>query len=105
MQKIILFYKFTPVADPQAVCLWQKTLCQKLNLKGRIIIADHGINGTLGGDLKDLKRYVKQTKAYFTGMDFKWSDGGAEHFPKLCVKVRPEIVTFNAIDEIEVNEN
>lgn len=105
MQKVILFYKFAPVKDTEAVRLWQRALCERLNLKGRILIAEHGINGTLGGDIKDLKQYAKETKAYFKGVAFKWSDGGREDFPKLVVKVRPEIVTFGAADEIKVDEN
>lgn len=106
MQKVILYYKFTPIADPEAVRLWQRTLCEQLNLKGRILLAEHGINGTLGGDIKDLKAYIKATKSYpgFKGTVFKWSDGSGDDFPKLVVKVRPEIVTFGAADEIEVDE-
>lgn len=106
MQKIILFYKFTPLNDPEMVRLWQRTLCDKLGLKGRVLIADHGINGTLGGDIKALKQYVKEMKAstHFKNTAFKWSDGSADDFPKLIVKVRPEIVTFGAPDEIEVDE-
>ncbi len=105
MQKTILYYKFAPVTDPAAVRLWQHTLAQSLNLRGRVIIADHGINGTLGGDIKDLKAYVKATKIYpsFKGMIFKWSRGGREDFPRLSVKVRPEIVTFGAADVIKVD--
>jgi UPF0176 protein len=107
MQKIILYYKFTPIADPEAVRLWQTALCEKLNLKGRILIAPHGINGTVGGDMADLKSYVKQTKTYapFKGMTFKWSDGGRDDFPRLAVKVRPEIVTFGVPDMIKVDQN
>lgn len=107
MQKIILYYKFAPIADPEALRLWQRTLCEKLNLKGRILISKDGINGTLGGDIDDLKTYVKETKAFtaFKGIAFKWSDGGRDSFPKLAVKVRDEIVTFGAADEIQVNEN
>ena len=107
MQKILLYYKFTPIADPEAVRLWQRTLCENLNLKGRIIIAEHGINGTVGGEIADLKAYVKATKQYhgFQGMNFKWSDGSREDFPKLAVKVRPEIVTFGVPDKIQVDQN
>lgn len=106
MQKIILFYKFVPLADPEAVRLWQRALCESLNLKGRILIAEHGINGTVGGDLKDVKAYVKAVKAYpaFKGMAFKWSDGSRDDFPKLVVKVRPEIVTFGVPDAIKVDD-
>src|SRR5580700_1701041 len=107
MQKILLYYTFTPIADPEALRLWQRTLCESLNLKGRILIAEHGINGTVGGELDDLKAYVKATKRYpsFKGMAFKWSDGAREDFPKLIVKVRPEIVTFGAADKIKVDEH
>ncbi len=107
MPKIILFYKFAPISDPEAVRLWQRTLCDKLGLKGRVLIAEHGINGTLGGDVQALKQYVKETKAYdvFKDINFKWSDGQGDDFPKLIVKVRPEIVTFGTLDEIKVDDN
>ena len=107
MQKIILYYKFAPIADPEAVRLWQRTLCEKLDLRGRILISQHGINGTLGGDLKDLKTYTKETKQHpgFKGTEFKWSDGSREDFPKLSVKVRDEIVTFGVADELKVDEH
>jgi UPF0176 protein len=104
VQKIILYYKFQPIADPEAVRLWQRALCEKLDLKGRILISTHGINGTVGGDIDDVKAYAKETKAYFTDTKFKWSDGGRDHFPKLQVKVRDEIVSFGAKDELKVDE-
>jgi UPF0176 protein len=106
MQKILLYYKFTPIADPEAMRLWQRTLCDSVGVKGRILISKHGINGTLGGDLQALKAYVKQTKHYsgFKDTEFKWSDGTGQDFPKLAVRVRDEIVTFGAAEEIEVNE-
>lgn len=107
MQKVILYYKFTPISDPEAVKLWQRTLADNLNLRGRILISKHGINGTLGGDMDDLKKYVKETKQFtgFKGTVFKWSEGSREDFPKLSVKVRDEIVTFGAADELQVDEH
>jgi len=105
MQKIILYYKFCPINDTEAVRLWQTSLASSLGLKGRIILADHGINGTLGGEISDLKQYVKQTKTYsgFKNIEFKWSDGSSDNFPRLSVKVRPELVSFNT-KKLEVND-
>lgn len=94
-----------PLNDPEAVRLWQRALCEKLNLRGRILLSKHGINGTVGGDIEDLKAYVKETKAYFKGVQFKWSEGSREDFPRLSIKVRDEIVTFGAPDELKVDEN
>jgi UPF0176 protein len=106
MQKILLYYKFTPIKDPETLMLWQKTLTESLDLRGRILISTHGINGTVGGDLEDLKKYIKTTKQFpgFKKVVFKWSDGGREDFPRMSVKVRDEIVAFDAADELRVDE-
>ena len=107
MQKILLYYKFTPIADPVAVKLWQKTLCDNLNLRGRILVSKHGLNGTVGGEMVDLKSYIKSTKEFagFKDIVFKWSDGGREGFPRMSVKDRDEIVAFKAGEELRVDEN
>lgn len=104
LNKIILYYAFAPVADPQAVVLWQRALCQQHGLTGRIIVSKHGINGTLGGYMESVKKYVRTTKQYpgFGKMDVKWSEGTGEEFPRLSVKARPELVAFNSPDEIVV---
>lgn len=106
MQKIILYYKFTPIKDPDAIMLWQKALATSLNLRGRIIVSEHGINGTVGGEMDDLKAYIKQTKQFtgFKEIVFKWSDGAREDFPRLSIKVRPELVGFKAAGETIVDE-
>ncbi len=105
--KVILYYGFTPLADPEAIRLWQLTLCESLELKGRILISRHGINGTVGGDMAAVKKYIKATKQYppFKGIEFKWSEGTGHDFPRLKVKVRDEIVSFGAPDGLRVDEN
>jgi UPF0176 protein len=107
MEKIILYYKFVPVKDPEMTMRWQKELCTRLDLKGRILISPHGINGTLGGDIESLRAYKRAMNESGTFRDivYKWSSGVKDHFPKLKVKVKPEIVAFDAVDEIVVGEN
>lgn len=87
--------------------LWQRSLCEKLGMTGRIIISEHGINGTVGGSLKSCKEYMKTTKSYpgFKGMEFKISEGSAADFPRLSVKVRREIVTFGVPEEVKVDSH
>lgn len=110
--KVLLFYGFAPLADPDAVRLWQRTLCEALDIRGRIIVSKDGINATVGGDVTQLKKYVRGTKAYapFKDIDFKWSEGRAREdgttadFPRLSVRVREELVTFGVPDELKVDE-
>lgn len=102
-EKILLYYQFRPIADPEAIRLWQRDLCEGLGLYGRIIISPDGINGTVGGDMDACKAYVRKTKEYFRGIEFKWSEGGKADFPKLSVKVRDEIVTFGVPEELRVD--
>ncbi len=105
--KVILFYAFTPLADPEALRLWQRDLCESLGLGGRIILSRNGINGTVGGELKAVKRYVKKTREYapFHDMDIKWSEGAGDDFPRLSVRVRDELVSFGAPGELVVDQN
>lgn len=118
--KIILYYVFAPIPDPEALRLWQRDLAESLGLRGRILISADGINGTLGGELDAVKRYVRKTREYapFAGLDVKWSEGtglepepASKHtvyrastdFPRLSVKVRDEIVSFGAPGELSVD--
>ena len=103
--KILLFYRFTPLADPDAVRLWQRDLCESLGLGGRIILSPQGINGTVGGELSAVKKYLRKTREYpaFKELDVKWSEGAGDDFPRLSVRVREELVSFGAPDELEVD--
>lgn len=107
IHKILVYYAFTPLADPEAIRLWQRDLCESLGLTGRILISKDGINGTVGGEISAVKKYVRKTKQYapFAGMEFKWSDGLGDDFPRLSVKVRDEIVSFGAPGELAVDEH
>lgn len=107
VNKILLYYKFAPLADPEAIKLWQKSLCERLGLTGRILVSKHGINGTVGGPIDACKAYIKGMKEYpaFRDTEFKWSEGTGHDFPRLSVKSREEIVSFGVPDEVKVDEH
>lgn len=94
--KVLLYYKYVNLDDPQEVLTWQKELTNTLNLKGRILVADEGINGTLAGLENDADEYITQTMARpeFADMEWKVSYSDNQIFPKMKVKYRPEIVTL-----------
>jgi len=94
MQTVILFYKYTSIKYPKRIMKWQKKICSELNLKGRILIAQEGINGTLSGSESSVTRYVDIMHAHelFADMAFKYSTAESDCFPRLQVTVKPEIV-------------
>lgn len=57
--------------------------------------------------MSDLKKYVRKTKELpgFKGIDFKWSDGDGDEFPRLSVKVREELVSFGRAYQLEVDSS
>lgn len=93
--QILLYYKYTPIQNPVEFKDSQKLLCEKLGLKGRILIAEEGINGTLEGTIEATEKYITIMKsdARFVDINWKKSEGIGNAFPKLSVKVRKEIVT------------
>ena len=94
--KVLLYYKYVKIDEPKVFVLEQKELCSKLGLKGRVIIAKEGINGTLEGKSVDIHKYCKELvkDKRFKDTHFKISEGNGDAFPKLSIKVRTEIVTL-----------
>lgn len=93
---IILFYKYVNIENPEKLRDEQRALCEKLNLKGRIITATEGINVTLEGTTPNINKYLEDyfKDSRFTGTHIKKSQGIGDAFPKLSVKARKEIVTL-----------
>lgn len=94
--QILLYYKYTPIEDPKALRDSQRALCEQLGLKGRIIVAEEGINGTVEGTVENTEKYIEAMKQddRFADMNWKKSPGPGSSFPKLSVKVRSEIVSL-----------
>lgn len=103
---IILFYKYVKIDDPKRLCQEQRELCQKLGLKGRVIVAEEGINATLEGTKENIEEYLKVylSDPRFSDTHIKRSQGTGNSFPKLSVKVRPEIVSLHLENDIDPNQ-
>lgn len=107
MGKILLFYKYVDIDMPGAIIKWQRNLCESLNLKGRILIATEGINGTLGGTPEAIEAYKQAMNEHplFGGIDFKDSEGDQDHFPRLRIVEKKEIVNLGIPpDQLKASE-
>lgn len=104
---IILFYKYVEIKDPESLCEKQMELAQHLDLTGRMIIAEEGLNATFEGTGENIKKYISEMKKddRFSDIDFKKSPGTGKSFPKLSIKVRDEIVASRLDDGIDPTED
>lgn len=93
---VLLYYKFVDVKDPAFEAMQHKLVCDGIGLKGRIIIAQEGINGTVAGTSAQLKKYTQYMDSHslFSDIVFKRSYAGKMPFGKMIVKHRDEIVTL-----------
>jgi predicted sulfurtransferase len=107
MNRIVLYYKYITVKYPKQVVKWQQQVCQELGFKGRILVSDEGINGTLAGTSQNIERYKKLMSEHelFRDIDFKESNGGPECFPRLSIKVRTEAVSLGIPCNILTTKN
>jgi UPF0176 protein len=98
LHSVILYYKYVQLSGVERFAAEHKWLCASLGLKGRVIVAAEGINGTLAGPPDAVQSYMDAMHAdsRFADMEFKLSEGSSDTFPRLSVKVRPEIVTLAA---------
>ena len=55
--EVLLYYKYCRISDPDAYADEHRKLCYQLGLKGRILIAAEGINGTVSGTAKNCEKY------------------------------------------------
>ena len=95
---VILFYKYVPIAGPDRFAAEHSALCKGLGLKGRVLVAEEGINGTLAGPREAIASYVRTLRAdeRFADIEIKQSAGDASTVPRLSVKARAEVVTLGA---------
>lgn len=102
---ILLYYCYSPIEDPEAFREAHHYFCISLNLKGRIIVAPEGLNGTISGMVEDCKKYMEALKAdpRFANIDFKIEESDTHGFQKLHVRVKPEIV-HSSLRHIDPNK-
>ena len=92
--QVLLFYKYVNIEDPETLADSLRTLAKELELTGRVIIAEEGINGTLEGIVENTEIFSQKflQNPLFSDVSVKRSTGNGEAFPKLSIKVREEIV-------------
>jgi UPF0176 protein len=94
--KIAAFYQFTPMINLEELQSSLRKLLESLSIKGTILLATEGINGTLAGSNESMDEFelFLQKKKLFNELNFKISFASIEPFPRLKIKIKDEIVSI-----------
>jgi len=102
--KVAAFYQFAALPDFRELREPLRAICAGLKLKGSVLLAHEGINGTLAGPADGIDALVEQLRhgALFDGrlnnLELKFSDAAEMPFGRLKVRLKKEIVTLGDAD-------
>ena len=62
MNKIIVssFYKYVNIKDLKSFRKKHLEFCNKLGIKGKVLVSKEGINGSISGTIEQIKKYNRQ---------------------------------------------
>jgi len=100
MYTIAALYHFTPFDDPDALRAPLRALCETGEVKGTLLLAKEGINGTIAGPRAGIAAVLAHIRALPGCADLVWKESTAAHppFGKLKVRLKREIVTMGQPD-------
>ncbi len=99
--KVVSFYRFLDLSDPQSLRDELQALCDEHDLLGTILVATEGFNGTIAGSEDDIRAVLAWLRDRFdiTGdLDARWTDADEAPFRRMRVRLKKEIVTLGRPD-------
>lgn len=93
---VATFYKFVALPDYAALQQPFKDICQVQAVKGTLLLAAEGINGTIAGTQSGVNAVLNHIKTdpRLNDIDIKMSSASELPFGKLKVRLKKEIVTL-----------
>ena len=98
MFKVFGFYKFVKVQSLKKNKIFLQKFLISNYIRGTIIIAKEGLNGTISGTVKDINKTSKKLKSLFLFKKFDNSNESKSEFQpfhKPKVKIKKEIIPMN----------
>ena len=93
---ILLYYNFVKIDEPEQEVKAHQDFCDAHQLKGRVLIAKEGINGTVSGSQEQIETYKAYMASHplFKDTEFKEDIHDKHSFLKMHVRAKDEIVHF-----------
>ena len=100
MLTICALYKFTRLDDFEEIQSSLKLFLDSLNIRGTLLLAREGVNGTIAGDNDSIMKSLDylQKDGRLAGLEYKLSYSEKPPFKRLKVKLKKEIVTLGVSD-------
>jgi len=98
--QVAAFYQFATLPDFRELREPLRAICAGLALKGSVLLAEEGINGTLAGAAGAIGHFIGELRgtALFGGrldnLELKFSQASAMPFQRLKIRLKKEIVTL-----------
>ncbi|MEE1877249.1 rhodanese-related sulfurtransferase [Altererythrobacter litoralis] len=97
---VAALYQFTRFDDPAALREPLLALCEEVGIKGTLLLAKEGINGTVAGSENAIRQVLAHIRALpgCTSLDVKFSHAAEMPFHRMKVRLKREIVTMGEPD-------
>jgi len=98
--KVAAFYQFAALPDFHCLREPLRAICAELALKGSVLLAHEGINGTLAGSEAAIDALIAELRdgelfgGRLNNLELKFSSASAMPFQRLKIRLKKEIVTL-----------
>lgn len=93
---VAALYQFAPFDDPAALRQPLLDVARENGIKGTLLLAPEGINGTIAGSAEGIAAILGHIRALpgCAGLEVKYSDAAEMPFHRMKVRLKKEIVTM-----------
>lgn len=101
--QVLLYYKYVTIENPEIFAADHLEFCKAVGLRGRILVAHEGINGSVSGTIAQTEQYMMHLRAdkRFADIAFKIEPTEGHVFKRISVRPRKEIVHLGLEDDID----
>ena len=99
--RVAAFYRFLGLREPQVYRDELQAFCDAHNLRGTILVAAEGFNGTLAGarsDIQAVLTFIEQSLVLDDSIEPHWTEADEAPFRRMRVRLKEEIVSLGRPD-------
>lgn len=97
---VVALYKFKKLVDPEDIKKRIDALCLRYEIRGALIMAHEGINGTIAGPSETIPSFLLELRQIISidQHEMKFSSSEENPFYRMRTMIKPEIITMGCED-------